>query len=118
MSRLYEQVTATDERLAHAWVGHIARALKNDITVELGESGDSTNSPLSLAEVAVDLPSSFKPRHETPSPALKLLVERGDQVLSPALTPAVRDRIVVLGGPGSGKSTLSRLLCQVYRVVA
>jgi hypothetical protein len=116
ISRLYEQVTATDERLVHAWVGHVARAIKNDISVELGESGDSTNSPLSLADVAVDLPSSWQPRRETPSPALELLVERGNQVLTPALTPAERDRIVVLGGPGSGKSTLSRLLCQLYRV--
>lgn len=116
ISRLYEQVAESDERLVHAWVGHVARAIKNDITVELGESGDNTNSPLSLAEVAVDLPSSFEPRHESPSPALKLLVERGDQVLTPALLPAERDRVVVLGGPGSGKSTLSRLLCQLYRV--
>jgi len=116
ISRLYEQVSANDERLAHAWIGHVARALKNDTSVELGESGDSTNSPLSLAEVAVDLPASFKPKHESPSLALRTLVNRGDQVLSPALTPAARDRVVILGGPGSGKSTLSRLLCQVYRL--
>ncbi|AII10787.1 NACHT domain-containing protein [Rhodococcus opacus] len=116
ISRLYEQVTESDERLAHAWIGHVTRALTSDAMVELGESGDRTNSPMSLAEIAVDLPSSFESRHATPSPALRLLVDRGDQVLSPVLTPAARDRIVVLGGPGSGKSTLSRLLCQLYRV--
>ncbi|WP_129978004.1 hypothetical protein [Rhodococcus sp. Q1] len=116
ISRLYEQVTESDERLAHAWIGHVTRTLNSDIKVELGESGDSTNSPLSLAEVAIDLPSSLDPRHGTPSQALRLLVEQGDQVLSPALKPAARDRMVILGGPGSGKSTLSRLLCQMYRV--
>ncbi|WP_162938554.1 NACHT domain-containing protein [Mycobacterium kyogaense] len=116
ISRLYEQVAESDQRVAHAWITHVSRTLRNDTAVELGESGDSNNTPLPLAEIAVDLPASFSPRKETPSLALKTLVERGDQVLSPALRPASRDRIVVLGGPGSGKSTLSKLLCQLYRV--
>lgn len=116
ISRLYDQVTESDARLATAWISHVARELTSDAKVELGESGDSTNSPLALAEIAVDLPSALNPGQDAPSPALRMLVERGDQVLSPALTPAARDRVVVLGGPGSGKSTLTRLLCQVYRV--
>lgn len=117
ISRLYDQVVETDERLAHAWIGHVARAIKADVNVELGESGDSTNLPLSLAGVAVDLPAAWRPEHELrPSSTLKILVGRADQVLSAALTPSARDRVVVLGGPGSGKSTLSRLLCQLYRV--
>jgi hypothetical protein len=118
LSRLYEQVTESDERLAQAWVGHVVRALGKDTAVELGESGDSTNSPLLLAEVAVDLPAVFaRPRSATPiDTVLRLLVERANQVLRPSLIPAERDRVVVLGGPGSGKSTVSRLLCQLYRV--
>lgn len=116
LSRLYAQVTDSDERSAHAWIGHISRTLRNDIAVELGESGDSTNSPLPLAEIAVDLPAAFAHRGGEPTHALAMLVERADQVLLPTLTPAARDRVVVLGGPGSGKSTLSRLLCQLYRV--
>lgn len=116
ISRLYEQVADSDERIAHAWIGHVTRTLSSDVKVELGESGDSTNSPLSLAEVAVDLPASLDPRRGVQSQALKLLIERGDQILSPSLRPAARDRMVILGGPGSGKSTLSRLLCQMYRV--
>jgi hypothetical protein len=62
ISRLYEQLTESDERLIQAWIGHITRTFSSDITVELGESGDQTNSPASLAEVAVDLPSSFESR--------------------------------------------------------
>lgn len=116
ISRLYEQVTESDERSAHAWVGHISRTLRNDIAVELGESGDINNTPLPLAEIAIDLPAALQPRNEAPSHALKMLVDRADQVLLPTLAPATRDRVVILGGPGSGKSTLSRLLCQLYRV--
>ncbi|OBA41670.1 hypothetical protein A5780_06450 [Nocardia sp. 852002-20019_SCH5090214] len=116
ISRLYEHVTETDKRLAQAWIGHVTGALQRDTRVELSESGDDANSPLPLADVAVDLPSSFSPGHQQQSLALRSLVTRGDQVMAPGLKPAVRDRIVVLGGPGAGKSTLSRLLCQLYRV--
>lgn len=116
LTRLLGQVEEDDARIAHAWIGHVAGAMKSDTTVELGESGDNTNSKLSLAEVAVDLPASSVAGSRKTSPVLKALVERGDQVLSPAHRPAAKDRMVVLGGPGSGKSTISRLLCQLYRV--
>ncbi|OBG81620.1 hypothetical protein A5699_08045 [Mycobacterium sp. E802] len=116
IARVYQQIAADDGRIADAWIGHIARALKADTSVELGESGDKSNMPLSLAEVAVDLPAVFDPREKDDRPALRRLVERSDQIMTPSLVPAVRDRVVVLGGPGSGKSTLSRLLCQIYRV--
>lgn len=126
ITRLYQQIAADDERIADAWIGHIARTVKVDTSVELGESGDKSNTPLSLAEVAVDLPATFSPREIFPALfdrrkkddrlALQKLVERSDQVMTPSLAPAVRDRVVILGGPGSGKSTLSRLLCQIHRV--
>ena len=151
LSRLFDHVSQTDRKVATAWIGHITRALSSDTKVELGESGDLTNTHLDLAHIAVDLPSS-QIRERVPShlerppafpysatklaperlkslirhalsdntapnnTALRSLVTRADQVLSPALDPAARDRVVVLGGPGSGKSTLSRLLCQIYRV--
>ncbi|AFR51419.1 NACHT domain-containing protein [Gordonia sp. KTR9] len=116
LSRLYDHVVQTDERVARAWIGHVARALKTDTPIELGESGDKVNTPLSLAAVAVDLPTIPSRSRNTSTRALKFLVDRADQVLAPNLRPPEHDRLVVLGGPGSGKSTLSRLLCQIYRV--
>lgn len=116
ISRLYDHVTQDDEKLVRAWINYVRMSLTSDTKIELGESGDLVNTPLELAEIAVDLPVSQKTIGSGTRYALQTLVDRADQILTPALHPAAHDRLVVLGGPGSGKSTLSRLLCQIYRV--
>ncbi|MDV6303678.1 hypothetical protein R3P93_14030 [Rhodococcus cerastii] len=116
IARLYDHVTQDDERLVRAWINYVRTSLTSDTKIELGESGDLVNTPLELAEIAVDLPVSTRANGNETHYALQTLVNTADQILSPALHPAGHDRLIVLGGPGSGKSTLSRLLCQIYRV--
>lgn len=101
----------SDTSLLEALINHLARGLMYDANVELGEAGDSQNTPLPLSDVAVDLPLES---HKLD--ALAAIIDRAEYVLAPDLHPRCGNRLAVLGGPGSGKSTISRLLCQIYRV--
>ena len=116
IARLHEQLRESDAKIEQAWLGHAGRALLANKTVALGESGDAANTPLALEQVAVDLKARLDGTDEGVQGALAALVNRGDSVLAPKLQPAHKARVVVLGGPGQGKSTIARLLCQLYRV--
>jgi hypothetical protein len=115
IARLHDQLQESDRRVEHAWLGHAGRALLANNTVALGESGDAANTPLALEDVAVDLDAKFDDGSTETLRALAALVERGDNILTPQLRLTAKARIVVLGGPGQGKSTIGRILCQIYR---
>lgn len=87
--------------------------------VSMGEAGDVANDKVGLADVAVDLPARFRagphPEPET-FPALAHIVTAGESVLRPSVAGVdVRPHFLVMGGPGQGKTTLGRLLAQIYR---
>jgi hypothetical protein len=110
IARLHDMLAERDTSVTQALIGYLARTVAADRSVELGESGDSANTPLSLSDVAVDLPVE-----QEDAQAIERLVGMAENVLTPDLNPRAFNRVVLLGGPGSGKSTLSRLLAQIYR---
>ncbi len=98
-------------------VGYVGRQLLADLSVGLGESGDVENTPLPLAEVAVDLPATLDREDGVEfGGILERLIETGNSVLTPSLLPSIDNRTVIVAGPGQGKTTVGRLLCQLYRV--
>jgi hypothetical protein len=117
-----------------------AKELTAQQWVRLGEAGHPTNERLPLGEVAIDLPvrglhlpswdtqsgvgktalylsrlGVLQPIDEAPD-VVAHLIDRGNRVLRPSRGPRPHARVVVVGGPGQGKSTLGQLLCQTYRV--
>lgn len=117
LSRLFDHVAEQDERISQTLVTHLVRTLKADLTVELSESGDQSSQQLRLEQVAIDLPAQFGQTGSASEQDMVLhrVISAADQVRDPQFGLTSNAQIIILGGPGTGKTTLSRTLCQIYR---
>ncbi|MFE2157036.1 NACHT domain-containing protein [Streptomyces lydicus] len=134
LSRLLTTVSDADAETAELIRAHAGRELLADQWVRLGQAGAKTDDQKTrLGPVAVDLRATFEKRDTQPrierapiykegpnsyaTRAASYILERGDTVLRPSLyTSAEVRNVVLIGGPGQGKSTLGQLICQAYRV--
>ncbi|MFE4973376.1 NACHT domain-containing protein [Kitasatospora sp. NPDC056651] len=98
---------------------HAAGELIADQWLRLGQAGaEPSAGRIGLGPVAVDLNAACEAGPDGPRTVLagQHVIERGDSVLRPSRQPAVgRPHILLLGGPGQGKTTLGQLVCQAYR---
>jgi len=107
---------------------YVQKELRADQYAKLGQAGYNPNDHIPLARVFVDLPTG-DPRQTTGAiVALQVLAaQRLDPRSNPQesgrmqpsgaeVTTQIPGRVVFIGGPGQGKSTLSQFLCQLHRV--
>jgi len=92
---------------------YVVRELRADHLVHLDQAGARDDQGLALPEIAIDLPAELVSGKDVLVTAY--VIERGDRVLRPS-AGARMSRLVILGGPGQGKTTLAQLICQTYRV--
>jgi len=102
----------------------VQKELCADQFVKLGQAGHNPSENIPLAKVFVDLPTG---NPQEPQGTIALLQELAAQRLDPqslkGILPLVwrepvspePGRVVFIGGPGQGKSTLSQFLCQLHR---
>ncbi|MHA6757298.1 NACHT domain-containing protein [Streptacidiphilus sp. PAMC 29251] len=99
---------------------HAGHELLAEQWVRLGQAGaQAERQRISLGAVAVDLEAEITEPGGSSAfmYAGRHVIERGDAVLRPSQLPADQvPHVVLIGGPGQGKSTLGQLICQVYRV--
>lgn len=112
LEALPESVAETTEMIRT----HASMELVADQWVRLGQAGAQSGSgKISLGPVAVDLKAKSSADKEVQ--AAMYVIERGNSVMRPSLKTASDPRhILLVGGPGQGKSTLGQLVCQAYRV--
>jgi hypothetical protein len=102
---------------------HAAKELMAQQWVRLGQAGDPTNRKLLLSDVAIDLPARGELarqragfRHPLIPGVIAHLIREGDVIRRPRPGHLVSPYQAIVGGPGQGKTTLTQMLCQVYRV--
>ncbi len=123
LAALQERILGAAEDLTLILTAHAAKELIAQQWVRLGESGDADNRKIALGRVAVDLPASTPGVRVNSRAMVDIKVDgivddiigRGDQVRRPSQVGGFHRNVVVVGGPGQGKSTIGQLLCQVYR---
>lgn len=102
---------------------HAARLLREDNRLNLSQAGSSRESELGLADVFTDLPieESWETRQSisfddsAALTAVPTLISIADRTFAQSFSENKAHRVVLIGGPGQGKSTLSQYLAQVYR---
>ncbi|MFJ4793340.1 NACHT domain-containing protein [Kitasatospora purpeofusca] len=94
----------------------LLHSLRSDRWVRLSQSGGPGDSKLWLDDIAIDLPAVVEGARRDTVQAVQHVLEVGDTVLRPKAPGRVKKaNLVIVGGPGQGKSTLSQLIAQAYR---
>jgi CTP:phosphocholine cytidylyltransferase-like protein len=142
LASVIEEMKPQREDFRDVMLNFVQKELRTEQFVNLGQAGHSSKDRISLASVFVDLPiesvrslrgytSSIdgisSEATETSTGALNNLTRISDQRLDPnsherrqavithsAITKPP-GKLVFIGGPGQGKSTLTQFFCQLHR---
>ncbi|MEU9137071.1 hypothetical protein AB0D33_14075 [Streptomyces sp. NPDC048404] len=128
LSAIYEDVSKRNSESVRAIRSYVPKELLNDRYANLDQAGSADDRTVPLADVFFDVPIGLSQERNTAGKqqrCLKTLINacdvRHSTVENSAMAddaeriPRPRNRIVLVGGPGQGKSTVSQFLCQLYR---
>ncbi|UQB72991.1 hypothetical protein KI427_00515 [Rhodococcus ruber] len=112
-------------------IKHAENSILSDQFIQLSESGDPQQTRLRINQVAIDLPvvvpasrsqlqahDSGTSENPMYSGAAATIIDRGNRVLRPSILEKDLHHpphMVIVGGPGQGKTTLSQLIVTAYR---
>lgn len=126
IAELLESMHVKTKAVKEAMYRYLARELRSHQPVRLQQAGYSGGAQTMIEDVFIDLPFRVDDRTKNDESPDKLLLatllERSRDCLDGASVNAQQkgsvgrpERILMLGGPGQGKSTLSQFLAQIFR---
>ena len=129
LAALLDHTNEEERRLSNALTTHAARSFLDDAGLSLRQAGSVADQPLSLADVFTDVPADpvrwdatrhyFVRASESLDKAAVTasIVRMADDATrdSASLVHEPVRRMVLVGGPGQGKSTVTQYLAQLYR---
>ncbi len=99
---------------------HALKMLGRERIIRLSEQGFRSNDKLFLEQVCTDLNATLVDQHQHSRlvQTVKHILEHGDSILAPRAKgrPPGPTHFLLVGDPGQGKTTLSQMLTQFYRV--
>ena len=113
LARMHDFLSGSARNLGDLLRTHVVRELRAEHVVRLEQAGARDDQGIALPKVAVDLPAELSNGENKAVTAY--VIEQGNRVLRPSAEPQT-SRLVILGGPGQGKTTLVQIICQAYRV--
>ncbi|GAA4620459.1 hypothetical protein GCM10023196_004540 [Actinoallomurus vinaceus] len=125
LTQLQEILAGAPANLGDILAMHATQQIVNGQWIRLSEAGDTTSSKLRLGSVGIDLPATldfsmalngYAERRTEVSGVVGHIVELADHCRRPSLKRLDNRHIVLIGGPGQGKTTITDLLTQLYRV--
>lgn len=122
LDSLYER----SDSIKNSMYRYLARELRNNRPIRLQQAGHSAETVTMIEDVFTDLPFKYTSKSDYNNRPEELLLanllERSRDCLDGLSIKAQYEpdngrpeRILLLGGPGQGKSTLSQFLAQIFR---
>jgi hypothetical protein len=125
LSAIYRELNSSRADIPKAMQSFLARELVKDRYANLDQAGAADDRKIPLASVFVDLPIGLRSENgqEYEARCLQTLILTCDSKHAAEEIDGTDDgrelyamnRMVLVGGPGQGKSTVSQFLCQLYR---
>jgi len=115
LAAMYLEYNAKVAADSVAMLAALMSELSEQETMRVGEIGSSEQRSLPLSSIFLDVPAHRHSDDEEVLMACDALIQEFDAITRQSDPGARTSRVVLVGGPGQGKTTIGRFIAQAYR---
>ncbi|MEI2397929.1 NACHT domain-containing protein, partial [Paenibacillus phytohabitans] len=116
LRRMLEKMNGETIYSIDVLIRFLEKEFKDDMVSRLEQGGQLTDEKVNLEKVFIDLNivSKDTKKRNSSEEFVRKCIHLGDNI-NKTEREDLKNRLVLIGGPGQGKSTLTQFLCQIYR---